>query len=186
MRKIMLLAISVAALASLSQLYAGTLAGVALSDTTQVGSTTLVLNGMGLRTKFMVKVYVAGLYLPQRSKDTEAIIKADAPKRIVLHFVRNVTKSQIADAFSDDFQKNSPEAAKTMKADVDRFLAAIEPVKDGREIVFTYIPRTGTSFRINGAEKVIIPGATFQAMLLSVWLGPYPPNASLKKGLLGE
>jgi hypothetical protein len=186
MRKIMLLAISVAALIPLPQLSASTLAGVTLSDTAQVGSTTLVLNGMGLRTKFMVKVYVAGLYLPQKSKNAEAIIKADTPKRIVLHFVRNVNQSQIADAFSEDFHKNSPQAANAMKADVDRFLAAIEPLREGGEMVFTYTPQTGTSVEINGSEKVIIPGAAFQQMLLSVWLGPYPPNASLKKGLLAE
>jgi hypothetical protein len=40
---------------------------VTLPDTEQVGATKLVLNGMGLRTEFMVKVYVAGLYLEQKS-----------------------------------------------------------------------------------------------------------------------
>ncbi len=48
------------------------MAGVDLPDTAQVGSTTLVLNGMGLRTKMMVKVYVAGLYVTQKTSDAVA------------------------------------------------------------------------------------------------------------------
>ena len=64
MRKTAILpAIAIFVMASTLSLHAASLAGVTLPDTVQVGSTTLVLNGMGLRTKFMVKVYVAGLYL---------------------------------------------------------------------------------------------------------------------------
>src|SRR5215831_7712851 len=74
---------------------AGTLNNLNLPDTAQVGSKPLVLNGMGLRTKYMVKVYVAGLYVPQKSSDPAAILKADLPKRVVMHFVRDVSKSQL-------------------------------------------------------------------------------------------
>ncbi len=44
-------------------LSAGEVAGVKMSDTVTVEGKTLKLNGMGLRTKVMFKVYVAGLYL---------------------------------------------------------------------------------------------------------------------------
>ena len=40
---------------------AGTLADVTLPDTVDVKGQKLALNGMGLRKKFVVKVYVAGL-----------------------------------------------------------------------------------------------------------------------------
>src|SRR5215472_8810263 len=86
---------------------AGTLNNVTLPDTNQVGSTPLVLNGMGLRTKYMVKVYVAGLYIPQKSSDAAAILKADVPKRIVMHFVRDVSKSQLTDGFTESFEANT-------------------------------------------------------------------------------
>jgi hypothetical protein len=33
-----------------------------------------------------VKVYVAGLYLAQKSSDPNAIIKSDSPKRIAMQF----------------------------------------------------------------------------------------------------
>jgi hypothetical protein len=184
-RTVIPLAVAWFALASGVGLYAASLAGVTLPDTVQVDGSKLVLNGMGVRKKFVVKVYVAGLYLEQKSSDAAAILKAEAPKRIVLHFVHGASKDQMADAFSESFNNNAPEAKKTMKGDIDRFLAALEPVKDGDQMVFTYLPGTGTTFAINGKEKLTIATPAFGPVLFSVWLGPKPPNADLKKGLLG-
>jgi hypothetical protein len=39
---------------------------------------------------------------------------------------------------------------------------------------------------VKGKKKLTVSGAAFQGALLSVWLGPKPPNAGLKKGLLGQ
>jgi len=180
------LIVGVLALALMLNLIAASLAGVTLPDTVQVGSTTLLLNGLGLRTKFMVKVYVAGLYLAQKSSDAGLVLRADAPKQIVMHFVHSASKNQMCDAFNESFSDNSPDARKAMQAEIDRFFAVISPVKDGDELVFTYIPGTGTTFAVNGTERLRIAGSAFAEMLFSVWLGPKPPNATLKKGLLGQ
>ena len=173
-------------LAAALQVHAGTLAGVTLPDTAQVGGKTLVLNGMGIRTKFMVKVYIAGLYLEQKSSDPAAIIKADAPRQIVMKFVHGASKSQMSDAFQEGFENNSPDAAKTLKPDIDHLLGALEPIKDGDQMVFTYVPGTGTTMTINGKDKLTIAGPAFGQLMMAVWLGPKPPNADLKKGLLGQ
>jgi len=53
-RTAMSVAIVLIGMASVLNLDAGTLAGVTLPDTAQVGSTALVLNGLGLRTKYMI------------------------------------------------------------------------------------------------------------------------------------
>lgn len=187
MRKmVLLLAVIVFVVTSMSDLHAANLAGVNLPDSVQAGGKTLVLNGLGLRTKFVVKVYVAGLYVEQKSSDAAAILKADAPKRLVMHFVRDVSKKQMADAFDDSFTSNAPDARKTMKADIDRLLDALEPLKEGDQMVFTYVPGTGTTMSINGKDKLTIAGQAFAPVLFSVWLGPKPPNADLKKGILGQ
>ena len=164
--------------------YAGTLNGVTLPDTVPAGSTTLALNGMGLRTKYMVKVYVAGLYLPQKSNDANAILQPDMPKRIVMHFVRNVSKSQLVDGFSASFENNTPGLVKALHPDIDHFFSKLASVKDGEELVFTYAP--ATSLAVAGKEKLTIAGPKFAQLLFSVWLGPKPPNAALKKGILGQ
>jgi hypothetical protein len=180
------LLVAVVVVTSMLNLQAATVAGVTLPETQQVGGKTLVLNGAGVRTKYMVKVYVAGLYLEQKSSDPGAIIKADAPKRIVMHFVHGASKSQMTDAFDESFKDNTPDARKTMKADIDQLLAALEPINSGDEMVYTYVPGTGTTLAINGKDKVTIAGPAFGQVLFSVWLGPKPPNADLKKGMLGQ
>ncbi len=144
-----------------------------------------MLNGLGLRKKFVVKVYVAGLYLEKKSSDADAIVKGDAPRRLVMHFLHSASKSQMADAFQESFDDNTPEAKKTMKADIDRLLSALEPLKEGDEMVFTYLPGKGTSMAINGNDRLTIAAPAFAPVLFSVWLGPKPPSADLKKGILG-
>jgi hypothetical protein len=174
------------ALASMLNLYAASLAGVTMPDTAQVGSTNLVLNGLGLRTEFMVKVYVAGLYLQQKSSDPSAIIKANSPNRIVMQFLHSASKSQMVNAFKESFNDNSPDAMKAMQPDIDRLYGALDSVKVGDQMVFTYVPGTGTTFAINGQDKLTIAGSAFNPVLLSVWLGPKPPTAAVKKGMLGK
>ncbi len=179
-------AVVLSLLLSALNLQAASLAGVTLPDTQNVGGKTLVLNGLGIRTKMMVKVYVAGLYLEQKTSDANAIIKSDAPKQIVMKFLHGASKSQMSDAFDESFSDNTPEAKKTMKAQIDQLLGALEPIKSGDEMVFTYVPGTGSSMAINGQNKVTIADPAFGPVLFSVWFGPKPPNADLKKGMLGQ
>ena len=186
MRKTVLWVAVIFALAGRFNLLGARLAGVSLPDTDQVAGTRLVLNGMGLRTKYLIKVYVAGLYLQEKSSDPQAIIAADKPKRLVMQFLHEVSKSRMVDAFTDSFNANSPDAKTTLKAEIDRLLGALEPVKVGDQMVFTYVPGSGTSMAINGKDKLAIAGAAFGKVLFAVWLGPEPPTAELKKGLLGR
>lgn len=164
---------------------AAQLAGVTLPDSVQVGDARLVLNGLGLRKKFVVKVYVAGLYLSQKSSDPRAILAAHTPKRIVMHFVHDVSKQQLRDAFDDSFDDNARDARKAAQSEIERFFAALDSVKEGDQMTFTYVPGTGTTYAVNGKDKLVISGPAFASVLLSVWLGPKPPNDELKKGMLG-
>ena len=148
MRKIaVLLAVAMCFLASTFNLNAASLAGVNLPDTTTVGDKSLVLNGLGVRSEFMVKVYVAGLYLQHKSSDANSIIKVDEPKRMIMQFLHDASRKQMTDAFEKSFKDNAPDAATTMKSDVDGFLGALEDVKVGEQMVFTYVPSYGNDTR---------------------------------------
>ncbi len=118
------LAAAVFMISSTLGIQAGTVAGVNLPDTTTVGDKALVLNGLGLRSEFMVKVYVAGLYLEHKSTDAGSISKADAPKKIVMQFLHDASQKQMTDAFDQSFKDNAPDAETTIKTDTDKFLAA--------------------------------------------------------------
>ena len=62
-----------------------TLAGVRYEPRLTVANTPLELNGAGIRYKFVIKVYTAGLYLATKAGTPEAALSAPGPKRI--HFV---------------------------------------------------------------------------------------------------
>jgi hypothetical protein len=165
-------------------LVAATLAGVTLPDTETVGNQTLVLNGMGLRTKLFIKVYVGGLYLEKKSGDAAAIVQSDTARRVVLQFIYGeVTRDQMLESFTEGFKANAPNA---LKAQVDQFLGALETMKKGEQLVVTYVPGTGTTLAIRGKDKLTIAGLPFAQAVFSVWLGPKPPTSDLKNGMLGK
>ena len=74
---------------------AATLAGVTLEDKTTVNGQNLVLNGLGLRKKFFIKVYVGGLYLQAKMSNPAAIVASDTPRRMVMAFLYSVSKEQM-------------------------------------------------------------------------------------------
>jgi hypothetical protein len=165
-------------------LVAATLAEVTLPDSITVGNQTLVLNGLGLRTKLFMKIYVGGLYLEKKSGDAPAIIQSDTTKRVVLQFIYGeVTREQMVESFSDGFKAN---AAGAIKSQVDQFLGALDTMKKGEQLVATYVPGTGTTLTVRGKDKLTIAGLPFAQALFSVWLGPKPPTSDLKSGMLGK
>src|ERR1700761_725506 len=87
---------------------AAQLAGVTLPDTATVGTTTLVLNGVGLRTYsgLAIHIYVAGLYLQQPSHDANAILLSPGIKLMQLHFVHNVNANSLRRTWRTELVSN--------------------------------------------------------------------------------
>jgi len=165
------------------------LAGVTLPDTTTVNGSTLKLNGMGVRTKTMlkVKVYAAGLYLMTPSRDAAGIIAADEPKQVVMHFLyKKVEKDKLTEAWREGFANNSAAALPVLKARLDEFCGFWADMASGEEAVITYIPGTGTRLDIKGKESGVIAGKDFADAMFAVWLGPKPADTGLKEGVLGK
>jgi Chalcone isomerase-like len=165
-------------------LLAGEVAGVKMPDTITVEGKTLKLNGMGLRKKVVFKVYVAGLYLETPSKDAAAIISADQIKRMQLSVLRSLKASQVTEAISEGFEKNSKAQMGALKDRLSKFNAMFADVVEGDQILMTYVPGKGTLVSVKGAEKGAVEGKDFADALFSVWLGPNPVQEDLKKALL--
>jgi hypothetical protein len=164
--------------------FAGSLAGVTLPDTATVGGQALVLNGMGLREKFFVDVYVGGLYVKAKSADAKAIIAADEPKRIVMHFIySSVPADKMRETYTEGFAANGGDA---FKAQVQTLNGYMEDLTSGDQVVLDYVPGTGTTVSVKGKVKGTIEGADFMKALFSVYLGATPPTSALKAGLLGQ
>lgn len=159
---------------------------VTLPGTVTVAGHSLVLNGVALRKKAIFKVYVAGLYLSAKSSDADAILAADAPRRLVMQFLRDVDKKKMCEAWDEALEKNTPNPSDQLKADFTTLCGYMEDIKKEQQFVFTYVPGTGTSVDVAGATKGTIAGKDFADALFKAWIGPNPgPGEGFKKDLLG-
>ena len=165
---------------------AGTLAGVTLSDRTKVGNIPLVLNGMGLRKKLFIRVYVGGLYLTQKEKSAAKVLGTDSPRRMVLSFIYNVDKEQMCDAWMEGLEDNTPNAQGEVAGNFRTLCTWMDGVEKGQQIVLTYIPGEGTHVEVAGQAKGILSGKATADAILSTWIGPNPgPGDDFKKAVLG-
>jgi hypothetical protein len=162
-------------------------AGVNLPDQSQVEGSTLVLNGLGLRqaTILKVNVYVAALYTAKATSDPDAILGSNTPKRLVLHFVRDVGAADLNKAWDEGFAANAKAQLPALKPRVETLKSSMADMKTGEEVTFTHKPGGGIQVDVGGAAKGTIEGDDFARAFLSIWLGTKPPNTNLKAGLLG-
>ncbi len=167
--------------------FAKTKGGVTMPDTVTVAGKKLVLNGMGIReaTFMKVDVYVAGLYLENKSKDSTAIVNSDEVKQITLKFVRDVDKGDITKAWREGIKKNSGKYYNDLKPHLDKLNGMMTSFKEGQTLTFTFVPGKGTTVNVNGSDKGTIADVFFGRVLFSVFIAR-APNSGLKNGLLGK
>jgi len=134
-----------------------------------------------------VDVYVAGLYLTEKSSDPEAIFKNDSPRLMVMHFVYDVEAKKMNEAWYEGLEDNVDPVTPELKAKFDQLASMMADIKDGQAMGFTYDPAKGTTIMVNNAVKGVIPGKDFADAILATWIGPKPgPGKSFKKALLGK
>lgn len=163
--------------------------GVKLEDTAHVGNNNLVLNGAGVRSKFIFDIYVAALYLTAK-KSSAAMVLADAgDKRIALHVLREVSAEDLLHGFSAAIEKNHTEAELKEMAvarhDFEIIFQTMAKVNKGDVILLDYQRGQGTQVSVNGGVRGTIVNAAFHSALLKIWLGEKPAQEDLKQKLLG-
>lgn len=164
-------------------------AGKRVPEQLSEGSHALVLNGAGVRTKFVVKVYVAALYVTAKSSDAAAVINSTEPRRIRLQLLRDVDSKSLDEALQEGLRDNTPkQELATLKASADRLsqmMAEIGNAKEGDVVDLDFDAR-GVTFTGNSKQRGRIDNPAFARALLRVWLGDKPAQTSLKKALLGN
>ena len=161
--------------------------GVKLDDKVSVGGQELVLNGAGIRTKAIFKVYVASLYLPKKATNLDAVL-AGVPRRIQMNLLRSITPDQLVDALVDGLNdNNSAQEMAAVKTQADQLVAIMKAFKEVKEkdVVTLDFVDGATKVNLNGEAKGSIPGEAFSKALARIWLGDKPVQADLKKAMLG-
>ena len=184
-RTLQVLVVVLVAAGFASQATAAECVGVSMPDTKTVNGQKLVLNGLGIReaTVMQVDVYVAGLYLKEKSSDGFAIAGADDTTQLVLEFVRDVEKKKVVDAYKESFKKSGKRSE--LDSEIDKFMGWMGDVKEGDVQTYTWVPGKGMVVEFNGKKKGTIKSGSFAQIFFLIWLGDSPPNKGLKRGLLG-
>jgi len=164
--------------------------GVKFEPTVQVGGATLQLNGVGLRTRAFFRVYVAGLYVPQKANSAAALLAQKGPRRMVIAMLRTVDAESFSGALNDGLIANLSEAQVAgFKSQIDALNANLKAVGEARRgdvIHFEFTPEVGTRVLVNGQPRgSAIAGEEFFGAVLRIWLGDRPVDSRLKRGLIG-
>ena len=149
---------------------------------------TLLLNGVGLREKLWVDVYVGSLYLVTRTDNVADILSASHANRIQMDFVyKEVAKEKLLKAWKEGFTKNQDkETLSALQGRIDQFYSYFDQnvvAKD--QYILDYIPGKGTTITKNNKVLGLIPGEDFKNALMEIWLGNFPADKGLKRGMLG-
>ena len=162
-------------------------AGVNIPDKSSVGGHDLVLNGAGVRSRAIFKVYVGSLYTAAKAR-TAAEVYTKAPRRVQLDMLRDVTSDQMVDALTDGLNEaNSAADAGAVKAQMGELagiLKSIGALKEGNVLAFDFVDG-GTRVSLNGQAKGTVAGDAFNKALLNTWIGDKPVQDDLKKAMLG-
>ncbi len=165
------------------------LSGVTVAEQiTAANGQTLVLNGIGLREKLWIDVYVGSLYLGQQASTLEQVLAQDSALRIQLNVVyKEFAQKKLIKAFRDGFEKNQDEDTLTaLQARIDRMYGFFtESAKKGDVYIFECLPQKGCNMIKNDRLLGTIEGDDFRKALVEIWLGKVPADKGLKKGLLG-
>jgi hypothetical protein len=170
---------------------AAEVAGVKLADNVKVGNADLQLNGAGVRTRFVVKVYVGALYLAEKKTGATEAINARGAKRIALHMLRDLSSEQLSGALDEGLTANLSAAEREkFQPQIETLrsaMAAVGAVKEKSVLTIDYVPEfNATRLTLDGALKGSIPGEDFYRALMKIWLGDKPVDGSLKAGMLGQ
>jgi hypothetical protein len=181
------------ALASLSALPAAAaeVAGVKFDETVTVNGATLKLNGAGLRTKVIFKVYALGLYLTEKKSTVPEILAADGPRRVRIVVLRELTSEEFGKAFMTGLNDNTDAAERNklvpQTKQFGEMFAMFPALKKGDVLTVDWLPGSGSQVMLNGKNVGgVLPDLAFYNAILRIWLGDKPVDSSLKPQLLGE
>ena len=167
-----------------------TLEGIKLPSKLTLDSTSLILNGAGVRNKFHLKVYVAALYLPSKNSNPVDIINKDEPQAVVLHITSILmTSGNMSKYISEGFFRSTGGKVAPIQKQIDLALTIFnsEPVSKNDKFEMFYIPEErGVKSYKNGKFLSFIPGGLeFKKAMFGIWLSNDPVDEDLKTGILG-
>ncbi|RJP57597.1 MAG: chalcone isomerase [Deltaproteobacteria bacterium] len=161
--------------------------GIKIPDSLMAGKTNLILNGAGVRTKLLIKLYISGLYLMQKNHDPKKIIEADEPMAIRLHIISSmITGKKMGEATKEGFFRVTRGNIEPIKPEIEKLISVFKDRINENDIYdFIYKPGMGVEVYKNHKKHSLINGLPFKKALFGIWLCDNPAQKSLKREMLG-
>lgn len=164
--------------------------GVPVDDSVELGGVRLQLNGAGMRAIYIVKAYVAALYVQQRSADARTLLAQTGPRRLSLTMLADLPGEWLAQRLRDGMRESHDAGAwALLRPRVARLIETIEAVGRTRrgERVDVDCVDGAVAVSIDGQRVGSpIPGEDLFAALLRMFVGERAFDADLKRSLLGR
>jgi len=162
--------------------------GVTLPDRLEVDGHSLVLNGAGIRTKFIFDVYAGGLYLEKPCHVAARIIADNAPMLVRMHFIYDgIAPEKMQHGWQKGFTRLAPDAGPDLRRAMDRFKSLFTATIHENDIYdIAWLPESGLAVRLNGKLLDRINSLALKKVLFTIWFGPDPADEDLKEGMLGR
>ncbi|HIO91619.1 MAG TPA: chalcone isomerase [Leucothrix mucor] len=161
--------------------------GITCPDKFLINGKSLILNGAGVRSRYVLPLYTSALYLKARSDDGNQIIAANDAMVIRLRIISpivatDVVTAAIAKAFNGSMNGKTGPLKLEIKKITDLFKSDL---KYGDEIDLIYHPHVGTKIIKNGRKLLVIKSLAFKKALFGIWLSDNPVQKTLYKEMLG-
>ena len=162
------------------------IAGITFPPELKTKTGSLYFNGCGLREKYTLDLYVAGLYLNKPTMDAKKVINSSESQAIKIVIVSSkVTRDKFNESVKEGFANAAPYSA--TPSQIKEFKGFFtDPFNVNDEILMMYNPGKGTAVIINGKLKGVVAGIPFKKALFAIWLGNKPAQGKLKKGMMGQ
>ena len=160
-----------------------------IPDTYPLAGKKLLLNGAGIRTKFIISVYQMGLYVQKKSKNATQLMNANEPMAIRLKIVSGFASAEkMKHAIKQGFHASTGGKTAAIEPQINQILVKGFSSKINKGDIFdlAYTPAGGTKVVKNGKALTVIKGLPFKRALFGIWLSSRPVQSSLKNELLGK
>ena len=184
---LLLLCVLTLTLTSTSTASAVEVSGHTIPDTATLAETTLPLRGAQLlKYKWIISLYVAGLYLPPATLTTPAAAVAASPKRLAMHYARDIPREKMIEATDETIGNGLTPAQVSALAGSLKTWNALYPAPHENDVLtFDHLPGGTLIMSLNGKEVGRLTDEAFAQALFAIWIGNTPVKESLRDTLIG-
>ncbi len=154
----------------------------------QAGKYELQLNGSGARTKALVPLYEAGLYLRSANDNAAEIIASQQPMALRIKITSSfVSQEKLVASLTDGFEAATQSKTQAIATEISQFREFFrDRVAKGDTFDLVYAPEYGVIVNKNGKLMGVVRGEEFKRALFGIWLSDTPADKSLKQALLSN